>query len=267
MASDDIGDLGPREGKPVSYHWYLLWHMASFLPWLALLPLFALKANRRPAAWLILIPVAIAYAVMIPLSMASSFLGGAGGLSIASTCSPVVGLAAIWLLAHVLAGFHRAASFFLALAIMLVPGTVAALGAFGAGGFMFGMIAYAISSLVLLLALVLGRVFARKSRGGGVFTAWLLLASVTVTALSIIPFFLIMIVSGPLRTIGTRYLLAAMTGMLTFACVSGLLVFLVLLPFVILSFKSRFYRERFTALFRPPWMPPPVAPPEAPQQP
>ena len=59
MATQDIGPLGLRESEPVLFQWSWLYSFPTLPLWAIFLLLFALKANRHPRAWLILLPMGL----------------------------------------------------------------------------------------------------------------------------------------------------------------------------------------------------------------
>ena len=60
VPSQDLGQLGPRDGPPVVFHWRWWYHVPSLPLWAILLLLLVVpKANRHRQAWLILIPLGL----------------------------------------------------------------------------------------------------------------------------------------------------------------------------------------------------------------
>ncbi|MHC4168710.1 MAG: hypothetical protein ACYSWQ_17295 [Planctomycetota bacterium] len=115
IVSADIGEFGPTDGKPVTYHFSPLYRVQGIIPWL-LLPLVfvALKENRAPQAAWILAPIALVglvYSAVTQLFQISS--GSTTQLNVIFTIL-VVGFSMVWLLAERIGNRNRFITFLLA---------------------------------------------------------------------------------------------------------------------------------------------------------
>jgi len=257
VAVSDLGGLGAKEGSPVSYDWTLLNPLPALLPWLAILLLLLLKPNRCAQAWWIGVPLAcVAGAACVP-QLAPNLLPSSQFEVLVELISALgFGLAALWLVSSYLAWKHRLLTF---LGMLLTQ----------AG---FSMLAFAIRhgweediwletlQLGIFLAVIVLVISVAVSLAGLVCRGrygWLRLSLWLIAALAVIwP-----LVCGPF------YLISHVPAMVIFGVVgvAVMLTFGLLLPFLILSFANRFYRERLKGLLhlsregRPPVIAPPVS--------
>ena len=252
-ASSDLGALGSTEGQPVIYNWVPLGLGPLVLPWLAILGLLALKPNRRAAAWWIWLPLGcvIAFTVALPPVLPS---GASFALDIIAALA--FGLGAVWLLSDYLRRPHRFVTF---LCLLL------ALAAFSALAFvprqdwdfsaemMVSGILLAAGVLVSAAALSLvGLICRGRCRRVGIY-GWLLILLVAIWLVIAAPFcvFALLTSGGPG---GWSDFIAPVLGVV-------MVQFATMLPFLILSSASPFYRERLKALLRlEPETPPMIAP-------
>ena len=242
VASADIGGLGAKEGSPVIYDWVLPGVASLLLPWLAILILLALKPNRCAAAWLIWLPVAC----LVWLTQAvPSMLPSGTEFFLDVMAALTAGLGAVWLLTDHLRRQHRFVTFmcillglavFSALAFVTGPGWGLSSETFPAG------IVLAVGVLANSVALSLAGLVCRKRYRPGRLYAWLLIFPVLVWMVIAVPFFLFaLIASGGMVSWGEFF------GPV-FALVA--LNLATLLPFLILSSASPFFRERLKALLQ-----------------
>lgn len=254
VASQEIGQLGPKEGEAVIYNWKWYYNVLRSLLWLGLIPLLVVvKGNRNPRAWLIFIPLVI---VNLCWSIFTRFLG-TGSISTAMFSvmfhSLAVGIAALWLLGHKIGNRNRFVTFLLALAIM----AVAAL----AGVISYGMTDFsgqapailmflAVLAFTMLLAFVLTGWRCRNRYGNLRFMLWLALWCVVTCVASMFVFILIMFAAGGVPISIFALLLSFLAAGLIF----GLCAYVILLPYMILAFRSSFFRQRFYGCFRLPAM-------------
>jgi hypothetical protein len=123
VASSDLGGLGAKDGAPVEYNWALPGVAPLLLPWAVILGLLALKPNRRAAAWLIWLPLGCVEAVtLLPPMMPR----GADFL-LDAIAALAFGLAAVWLLSGYLARLHRLVTFFCVVFVLVAFAAFAAL--------------------------------------------------------------------------------------------------------------------------------------------
>jgi hypothetical protein len=240
VASSDLGALGSKDGPRISYNWVLPNVAPLLLPWLAMAVLLALKPNRRAAAWWILLPLGCVFA----FSLAPPDILP-GGLDFATDVLAALafGLAAVWLLSNYLRQKHRLATFLC---------VVAALAGFGGLTFVSRLNLSATNQLepaVIMLAvglgvtavalLVLGLLCRKRFHLVGIYL-WLLALLSVLWVMIALPFFLI----EEMRSSGPIDWSAFFTPVLAVAVCH----FAALLPFLILSSASPFYRERLKSL-------------------
>ena len=253
VASSDLGALGPREGSPVTYTWVLPSIAPLLLPWLAILALLALKPNRRAAAWWIWLPLGcvIAFTLAPPAILPSGtnfFLDVIAALA--------AGLAAVWLLSNYLRQSHRLVTF-LCLLLALAGFSALAFVSQQAGSLSIelfqGGIALALGVLVSAVALSLAGLLCRgRCRRVGLY-GWLLILLVVIWLVVTAPFLVFALIASGGRIGWSEFFV--------FIPMVALFHFVILLPFLILSSASPFYRERLKALLHVnPETPPLIAP-------
>lgn len=255
-AYSDLGGLGTKQGPLVGFVWTLPNLLPLLLPWLAVLGLLALPSNRNARAWWI-------WAPLVGLALLAAGLGAAAdaadieGLSFSAqaVAAAAFGLAALWLLGAGLARRGRAVS------IVLMALAFAAVS----------LLAFAISPVweqlldlrqwepVILLYLLLFWV-----GGGLVFAGALNLTGrmcrkrfSRLRVLLLLPLWLwvMWIVAGGL--LGCMVTLGSggsfeWIGLLVGPIILALVSFVMILPFLILSFACSFYHERLKNLLRLP---------------
>jgi hypothetical protein len=248
VASANLGALGTKDGAPVTCDWERPSVALAMLPWLAILGLLALRPNRSAAAWLIWLPlgVVIASAQALPsiLPAGTDFLRD-------SIAALAAGLAAVWLLSNYFQRQHGFVAFLGALLALAAFSGLAFLSlqdwSFARETFQGGIV-LALGVLVSAVALTLaGLICRRRFRPLGLYV-WLLLLLPVIWLAIAVPF--LMLPNGPDWSEVFVPVLAAAT-----------INFATLLPFLLLSSASPFYRERLKSLLhvRPP-APPVIAP-------
>jgi hypothetical protein len=258
VAASDLGALGSRDGSPIAYNWVLPGIAALLLPWLAILGLLILKSNRCAGAWLIWMPLGCVIAfTLAPLPILPSgtdfFLDVIAALA--------VGLAAVWLVSNYLRQQHRLVTFLcllLALAgfSMLAFVSRQGLSLLTMESLQIGIV-LAIGVLASSVALSLGGLICRgRYRPLGLYL-WLLILLAGVWLVIAAPFFLIALIASGGRIAWSEFFVPVL--------VVAMVNFATLLPFLILSSASPFFRERLKALLHvKPEVPPVIAPlPEA----
>jgi len=156
----------------------------------------------------------------------------------------ILSLASLWLLGHWLGQYKGIASFFIAIFLMAGIGIF---GIFSSFSFQWDrnttpyMFVYGIGILVLLLALSLARRCCRKKFTAIRFMLFLLLWLPICTIASILIYMgIFMIFKEAFRStfpgiLGQTFIIGT---------IFGLVLYLILLPFMILAFRSGFYRRR-----------------------
>ncbi len=280
-ASQDLGGLGSKEGPPVAYQpesWIAGNSLPALRPWLALLLLLALKANRRPQAWWIGLPVICglglhallraalfslpaqvpaSLAAVVQLSAARPESQPSDLLEILAQSVPALtfAVAGVWLLSDYLPAKHRFLTFLgvlfvvgglgVPLACQLDMDKVAGLLVPGANGLADAtMPACArltgIGALAIAVSLMLAGSLCRRRYDPLRLSFWLL------AWLSIV--WLAVVVLATVTTIMSDSTPASAPGILGGVFALAGLSFAILLPFLALSFASAFYRPRLQRL-------------------
>lgn len=246
-----------EENSFIEYHWPFYLHLSPLILLLALLVLLNLKPNRHPGAWWVLLPtlapviVALWAAILIHFPFLSDFV-----------TLFYFGLASLWLMSFKMTDLSRNDAFSSAIGITAFAGLMGIVGLsyFSIHPLMIlsGM-AYGVLMLLVLSAFYLAGYLCRQSytprrfilrlfavitvMGGGLFALLFSISMLPMILMGGADFmsfpgmFLGEIAVGLLATIG-----------------GGVLLFLLILPFVVLTFRTPVYRQRFNAIFRLPGM-------------
>jgi hypothetical protein len=255
-AYTDLGGLGTKQGPPVRFVWTLPSLLPLLLPWLVVLGLLALPSNRTARAWWIWAPLAALALLGAGLGTVADAANNEGlSFSAQAASAAAFGLAAVWLVGAVLARRCRAIS------IMLMALAFAAVS----------MLAFVVSPMweqiwdlrrwvpaiplyLLLFWMVGGLVFA----GGLNLTGWMCRKRFSRRRVLLrLPFWLwvMWLVAGSLLGCVTTFVSNEhfeWTGVLLWPLVFALVSCGMILPYLILSFASSFYRERLKNLLRLP---------------
>jgi hypothetical protein len=235
VASSDLGGLGAREGLPVTCNWVLPSLAPLLLPWLVVLGLLALKPNRCAAAWWIWLPAGC----LVALTQAPPAIVPPGTNTFLFVFLDVIaalaaGLAAVWLLSNYLRRLHRFMSF-VCILLALAGFSGLAFVAQQSGGFAIETvqvgIVLAVAVLVTAVALSLAGLICRGRYHHVGLYGWLLILQAVIWLVIAAPFFAWSEFIVPVLAVAALH-------------------FATLLPFLILSSASPFYRERLKALLR-----------------
>jgi hypothetical protein len=255
-AYSELGGLGTKQGPPVGFGWTMPNILPLLLPWLAVLALLALPSNRNPQAWWIWAPLIGMALLGAGLETANEALNDGGlNFSIQAACAAAFGLAAIWLLGSALVRRCRA----LAIAFMALAFAAVSLLAFvvspvweqlsGLNQFEPGVFLY-----LLLFWVVGGLVFA----GALNLTGWMCRSQFTPLRVALrLPLWLcaMWIVAAGLLGCVAKFSSGGSSEwgtLLMGALVLTLVSFVMILPFLLLSFASSFYGDRLKCLLRLP---------------
>ena len=227
--------------------------LAPALAWLVFVPLLLLKRNRTWQAWLVFAPLLVVHAVWgvvnraFPLpSSTSDFIGAIIG-------ALAMGLAVLWLWGAQLMHRQRLVCFVRSAVVMAVIIVLSVLSRGGSGGDEERTIYTLISAGMLGGSLLAGWAVAgfccRRRYTARRFVLWVFVWCLVCSVLCCAAV-LVVDASRILPSDVWRYLLRrAIVGV-----VSGVGVFLVSLPFLILARVSPLYRERLHACLRLPGM-------------
>ncbi len=254
VASQDIGELGPKEGKAVAYNWKWYYNILPLSLFFTLILLLVfVRANRTPRAWLIFVPLLI---VNLLWSIFLKVLGtGSVQTSVFSVLfhSYTVGIASLWLLGHKIANRRRFITFLLTLVIMAVTGLIGIVS-YGMTDFSDEGLAILMCLGVLAFTMLLGFVLAgwmcRNRYSNLRFMLWLALWCEVVCLTSMLVFYSIMQAIYRFSISLSEILFEVFPAGLIF----GLCAYVIVLPYMILAFRSSFYRQRFYGCFHLPAM-------------
>jgi hypothetical protein len=248
--------LGTKQGPPVPFVWTLPGVLPLLLPWLVVLGLLALPANRTARAWWI-------WAPLVALALLGTGLGVAAdaadneGLSymVQMAFAAAFGLAAVWLLGAGLARRCRAFSVVLtALAFAAVSLLAFVVSPMWEQLWDLRQYEPAIFLYLLLFWLAGGLVYA----GGLNLTGWMCRRQFScLRVLLRLPFWLwvMWVVAGGLLGCVMTFVLKdnfEWMGILVVPILLALVSFGMILPYLILSFACSFYHERLKCLLRLP---------------
>lgn len=263
VASQDLGDQGRKESSPVVVQWRWYHHVPSLGLWAVLVALlFLVPANRCAQAWLIVLPVLavqlgwsmFARLLSLPVSLAEN----TGGVLVALAAS----WAAVWLVAPWLTQRLIPVALVLALGLMWGVGGVYSFGAYDMASLNqagVSMLAILLGSAVLLSSTVLTAICCRRSARPERFLPWalwwtvvvtLMLVALLATFLMIGPFVIMGLLDGNGAWDVVSVVLGMLIGLLILGGVSGVAIYLVNLPFLLLARKSPLFRARMDDTLR-----------------
>jgi NADH:ubiquinone oxidoreductase subunit K len=261
VASARIDGAGPFEGQPVFFHWPWYWHLSGLGPWLLLaLAVGVPKRNRDRRALLIFVPLAILSLLWPVATKHVNFPSASLDRFNLLFESLVVGLALLWLHADRLRGYQGWVRVPLSLGLMLLAGLVAFVSAgqsLSDPMVIILPIFVAVLGAILLVALALAR---RMTRGRYVplsFMGWLAVGSLLFTAVSAALLAGVPQLLTSRETMDLRIRILLWQGLAGLAL--GLCLYVMNLPYMLLMFRSSFFRQRFRA-----WLgvkPPDISPP------
>jgi len=255
VASSDLGALGSRDGAPVTYDWVLPGFAPLLLPWLAILALLALKPNRCASAWLIWLPLGCVFGFTLS---PPEFMPSGSNFFLDVIAALAIGLAAIWLLSDYLRRQNRFLTFLCVLMALAGFSLLAAIGKQGVNlleidSLQIG-ITLAVGVLASAVALTLAGLICRSHYRPAALYLWLLVLLAGVWLIITAPVFLLAVLSSG-GSIPWSEFFIPIVGVAT-------VNFATLLPFVVLSSASPFFRERLKALLHVrPVTPPIISPP------
>ena len=244
--SEDIGRLGIKQGTATIYPWKWYYSMPALGLWIVLaLAILLVRDNREARVLLILVPiifVRLLWSLFIPILGIPSSVQVVFGVFIDAT---VIGLAVLWLLAYKLGNRNRVVSFLLALIVLLAVSAIAVVSyqAWSLGVTLRVMAVQVLQLVIMLLGFVLASWCCRKRYGPKRFMLWLALWTIVISLVWMFIFFLILV--RPSVDELSKQIPEVLGGSSIFA----IIIFILNLPFMILAFVCRFYRERFYAYF------------------
>ncbi len=216
------------------------------LPWLGALLLLALGPNRTGRAWWIWVPLGLVVALANLCRPWFSSIGEEElDVFVQVVTAGAFGLAAVWLLAPYLARRYRILTFLCLLVALAGFGGLTLLvtqdwGEVNLPILCAALILLALGTMALALALTLAGVICRKQFRPAGLGLWLFIGLLGFSLVLTSPFLVFAALSNGGNAMWMEFLL----GVAAFAVV----VFVVALPFLLLSTTNLFYRERLKAV-------------------
>lgn len=244
VTSCDIGDLGPKEGAPITYYWNPVYGVIGILPWLLLLLAFLLlKENRHWQALWIVLPAAVFRLLWAGFAALVNIPSSASSLFVCVIDCLLIGFVLNWLLAERIGNRNRFVTWLLAL---LVYGLAFGVSLINLGT---GMEALQVSIFIgltvgiLLVSFALTGWTCRKKFGPVRFSIWMAVWVLLITSV----FF--MGVAAIQAMMAHFSLMMMLLEVLMAVLVYATILIVGLLPFEIVLFVNSFWRKRFEAVF------------------
>lgn len=262
VAVQNIGPMGPAEGKPLVYNWPIYVHAARLLMPLVLVMLLMRKPNRTRDAWLVLLP---ALAIPVLVGWVTEQVGGNGiaGLVEDAMAMFLFALAFLWLLAYRLENLPRTTILARVISIFLAAGVIGLIGVSYLGlDVMLVPKAFVCMVLIGAFLAVMALTFykSRKRYGPLRFLVRLFIIVVVggatvVTGFAVLLWALSRVLTG--GSFNINQLISTLSGEIPASAIGSAAFFLVLFPFLALALWAPTYRRRFHSIFRLPGMQPP----------
>jgi hypothetical protein len=240
--------LGEKQGDPVVFNWIPpspLTALPSLIPWLIVIVLIlvSMKNDRRVLGILIPLLVSILLIIIIRQFLPNEIKEA----SVSFLYGLILSQAAIWLILGRLTGMNRFRVLIQTVFIMLIFGFFLLImyEAQQRGEKTGFMILYLISTLTIHLSIILSRFLVRKRFTPLRFTILLPFVNIiTVLPIFFIAVFITLITSDANASPGLFVMGSIISSVL------GLILFITVLPYLILVFKNRYFREIFNRIFR-----------------
>lgn len=250
IASADIGELGQKEGTAVVYNWRWYYSIPGLALWVVLIAAFIfIKANRNPQALLILAPLLILNLLWLLFKKVLGMSSSDAQQFDVLFQSISIGIAVLWLIAHKLGGFNGFVRFCLSLcilAVIAVFGTLSYRTGFSGETSLF-LVLLVFMNIILLLAMTASGWLCKRQYLPVRYMLWLGLCTLFGSAVAMIGVFIIgMLFIFP----GQPKLMSVIFDVAGVGLIFGVCLYVLNLPYMILAFRSSFFRERFYACLR-----------------
>jgi hypothetical protein len=233
----------PATDTVTTYDWKWFYNVPGLLLWIVLiLAIVAPRENRNPHVLLLFIPLLIV-SLLYALFKRATGMPMATAVQFDAFCQPLVfGTAILWLLAHGFATLGPKARFLLAWAVI---SGMALLGVplGGAGSTAEALqksIALVLIGTAILVSFVATGRLCRWQYRPGRFTLWLALCDTAIGLVTMSVVFCITVAITPSRP----DMWIVIPQVLFLGLLIGLCLYAIALPFVVLAFKSVFFRDR-----------------------
>jgi len=212
------------------------------------------RANRNPRAWLILIPLLAVNLLWTLLKKIMPFPSSAMSMFDQLFVSLTMGISIVLLFGHRIGNRNRFVTFLLAMVLMAGIGIA---GAISYSGLAFSpevlgaAVVFAVLTLAMLLAFVFAGCCCRKRYSGLRFMLWLAIWTVGACTVIVLGYLgIMMIVFSIMGSDIPGGLISALLVALASSLGLGGSLYVIILPFMILTLRSCFFRERFYACLR-----------------
>ena len=266
--NDKVGVYGNGNTEPVNIRYLFLAGFGYYLLWIVLLPLFLLKNNRKKAAWLILLVVISLHFLMILLQQWNP--GGMFRLFNLIVHPVATGLGLVWLIGGMLKPVRRLWNGAVVIICLLLTGImglacyhewkfewILMLERAGYGfepSWLFMLVEtcvfFGFIGLVLTLGARIADTLCKKPVQRIHYAAWLAACDTVLFFVGIsVLLVLIKVFNLWPDWLMKQFLPRCWKPTLVFGAAAGLALFLVQLPFILLSRVSPFFTERYKAIF------------------
>jgi hypothetical protein len=232
------------------YNWHLYYNFTGLLIWLLLvILLLAPKTNRKPAAFLIIIPIIVLWLLWILLKSAMSFPSEIAVIFEIPLSALFVGLAAVMLLMHALAKTNRVAAFFITIAILWFTWLISCIS-FGFSLYtVASAILYAVATSIIMFSILVTSFICRKSYSHFRFMFIHTVSTLILAQLVMLVYFAFVLVA---MTVGSAEIdFFEMLGQILLAgLIFAGILYVIQMAFLISILSTRFYRTRFYNCFR-----------------
>jgi hypothetical protein len=246
VASARIDGAGPFTSQPVFFHWPWYWHLPHLAPWVLLaLAIAGPRRNRHCEALLIFVP-------MLVLGLLWQTVTKTTGLPSATAMQfsfliefLMAGMALLWLNADWLGRRGGLARFAGSLGMVLVAGLVVVLsyaGTFVGGQDAMLLFFTTLLAVVLLVSLTLTRRLVRRRYRPVPFLLWLVAWCLLCSLVAITAFTAVTMLMNPSGTYSLQHIAKEI---IVPSLVLGSGVYVINLPYLLLMFRSSFFRRRF----------------------
>jgi hypothetical protein len=251
VPSQDLGDLGPKEGAPAIYNWKWYHSTPRLALWVLLvLAIVLVKANRNARALLILVPLLVVNLLWLGLRKVVGFPSSSIAAFDQLIVSLTLSITVLWLLAHKLDKGNRFVTFLLAFGVMAALGLLAAVSYSGlefTKETVMLAILFAVLAVAMLVPFALAGWSCRRRYTGVVFMLWLLVWTVAAGVATVLAYVAIVVIVATISGFSPHFSISMLAPVLVTGVVVGLCLYVIDVPYMLLVLCTPFFRERFYA--------------------